>query len=110
MSELNPTTLSHLKKVSVATLCTQLFKRGFRNVFIQGTQRLTTPSGGNLVGPAFTMRSIPAREVSIRFPPSTTLITHSARVSKAFRTVMYWCSTVAVKSGSLRADKFSRRG
>ena len=62
MSELSPTTLAHLKKVSVATLCTQLFKRGFRNVFIQGTQRLTTPSTGNLVGPAFTMRSIPARE------------------------------------------------
>jgi regulator of RNase E activity RraA len=33
-----------------------------RNVFIQGIGRLTTPSGGNLVGPAFTMRSIPARE------------------------------------------------
>ena len=59
---MNPTTLAYLKKVSVATLCTQLFKRGFRNVFIQGTQRLTTPSGGNLVGPAFTMRSMPARE------------------------------------------------
>ncbi|WPB57448.1 ribonuclease activity regulator RraA [Xylophilus sp. GOD-11R] len=51
-----------LRKVSVATLCTQLFKRGFRNVFLQGVGRLTTPSKGNLVGPAFTMRNIPARE------------------------------------------------
>jgi regulator of RNase E activity RraA len=48
--------------VSVATLCTQLFKRGFRNVYLQGVGRLTKPSGGNLVGPAFTMRNIPARE------------------------------------------------
>jgi regulator of RNase E activity RraA len=48
--------------VSTATLCTQLFKRGFRNVFLQGVARLTTPSGGNLVGPAFTLRNIPARE------------------------------------------------
>ncbi|MEP6721462.1 MAG: ribonuclease activity regulator RraA, partial [Variovorax sp.] len=51
-----------LRHVSVATLCTQLFKRGFRNVYLQGVGRLTRPSGGNLVGPAFTMRNIPARE------------------------------------------------
>jgi regulator of RNase E activity RraA len=57
-----PETLEKLRHVSVATLCTQLFKRGFRNVFIQGISRLTKPSGGNMVGPAFTMRNIPSRE------------------------------------------------
>ena len=57
-----PETLEKLRHVSVATLCTQLFKRGFRNVFIQGIARLTKPSGGNMVGPAFTMRNIPSRE------------------------------------------------
>ncbi|HVE49572.1 MAG TPA: ribonuclease activity regulator RraA [Casimicrobiaceae bacterium] len=60
--DLSPGTIDKLRHVSAATLCTQLFKRGFRNVFLQGVQRLTTPSGGNLVGPAFTMRNIPARE------------------------------------------------
>ena len=55
-------TLQRLRHVSVATVCTQLFKRGLRNVFIQGIARLTRPSGGNLVGPAFTLRNIPARE------------------------------------------------
>mgnify|MGYP003501997296 CR=1 FL=1 len=60
--ELKPDTIARLRKVSTATLCTQLFKRGFRNVYIQGISRLTTPKGGNLVGPAFTMRNIPARE------------------------------------------------
>ena len=60
--ELKQSTIDNLRHVSTATLCTQLFKRGFRNVYIQGIKRLTTPSGGNLVGPAFTMRSIPARE------------------------------------------------
>jgi regulator of RNase E activity RraA len=60
--ELSAKARERLSKVSTATLCTQLFKRGFRNVFIQGIGRLTSPSGGNLVGPAFTMRSIPARE------------------------------------------------
>ncbi len=62
MNALSPQTVELLRHVSVATLCTQLFKRGFRNVFIQGITRLTDPSGGNLVGPAFTMRNIPARE------------------------------------------------
>ena len=61
-STMNPETLALLRKVSVATLCTQLFKRGLRNVYIQNIARLTEPSCGNLVGPAFTMRSIPARE------------------------------------------------
>src|SRR6478735_9265339 len=60
--ELSAKTKERLSNVSTATLCTALFKRGFRNVYIQGISRLTTPSGGNLVGPAFTMRSIPARE------------------------------------------------
>jgi regulator of RNase E activity RraA len=62
MSELDPKTIARLRVVSVATLCTQLFKRGFRNVYLQGVARLTKPSGGNLVGPAYTMRNIPARE------------------------------------------------
>jgi regulator of RNase E activity RraA len=60
--ELKPDTIKRLREVSTATLCTQLFKRGLRNVYIQGIKRLTTPSGGNLVGPAFTVRNIPARE------------------------------------------------
>ncbi|HTO50150.1 MAG TPA: ribonuclease activity regulator RraA [Burkholderiales bacterium] len=55
-------TLKRLHEVSTATLCTQLFKRGFRNVYLQGVSRLTKPSGGNLVGAAFTVRNIPARE------------------------------------------------
>jgi regulator of RNase E activity RraA len=62
MPELHSQTLELLRHVSVATLCTQLFKRGFRNVFIQGTRRLTRPSDANMVGPAYTMRNIPARE------------------------------------------------
>lgn len=62
MNELKPATLDLLRKVSCATLCTQLFKRGFRNVFLQGVVPLTNASSGNLVGPAYTMRNIPARE------------------------------------------------
>ena len=54
-------TRQRLMKVSVATLCTALFKRGLRNQFIQDVHPLndTLP---NMVGEAFTLRYIPARE------------------------------------------------
>src|SRR5256885_1883083 len=50
-----------LKKVSSATLTTVLFKRGLRNVFIQGVFLLNRDSP-RMVGEAFTLRYIPARE------------------------------------------------
>ena len=59
---LDAETFDKLRQVSTATLCTQLFKRGLRNVFVQGVARMTVPSTGNLVGPAYTVRNIPARE------------------------------------------------
>ena len=46
---------------SSATLSTQLFKRGFRNQALQGVSRLT-PKAPTMVGEAFTLRNIPARE------------------------------------------------
>ena len=58
---LSAETLDHLKHASTATLTTQLFKRGLRNVFIQGVHRMSAASA-NLVGEAFTLRYIPARE------------------------------------------------
>src|SRR5882724_8323529 len=51
-----------LKKVSTATLTTVLFKRGFRNVFIQGIFLLTAKKDVRMVDEAFTLRYIPARE------------------------------------------------
>lgn len=59
--DLDPTTRARLTAVSTATLTTVLFKRGFRNTFLQGLNRLQG-SSPNLVGPAYTMRYIPARE------------------------------------------------
>jgi regulator of RNase E activity RraA len=57
-------TIELLRHVSTATLTTQLFKRGLRNVFLQGVAPLVKPAKGasNMVGPAFTLRNIPARE------------------------------------------------
>lgn len=61
MADLGTETLERLRRVSTATLTTQLFKRGLRNAFMQGVRPLGH-YGGNLVGPAFTLRNIPARE------------------------------------------------
>lgn len=58
---MNPQTKAMLEQVSVATLATALFKRGLRNQVIQDV-RPVAPKGKNMVGPAFTLRYMPARE------------------------------------------------
>ena len=58
---MNPKTREQLMGVSTATLCTALFKRGLSHQFIQNVQPLNA-SLPNMVGPAYTLRYIPARE------------------------------------------------
>ncbi|MDA7430973.1 ribonuclease activity regulator RraA [Primorskyibacter aestuariivivens] len=58
---LKPETKAKLEQVSVATLATALFKRGLRNQVIQDVRPLSQ-KGRNMVGPAFTLRYMPARE------------------------------------------------
>lgn len=58
---MNEQTRARLLCVSTATLTTVLFKRGLHNAFLQGLR----PAGGakkNMVGEAYTLRYIPARE------------------------------------------------
>ncbi len=62
---LKPETKAKLMTVSTATLCTALFKRGLRNQFIQDVRPVNTDLAANrpnMVGEAFTLRYIPARE------------------------------------------------
>ncbi|HWD37167.1 MAG TPA: ribonuclease activity regulator RraA [Casimicrobiaceae bacterium] len=54
-------TRDKLSRVSVATITTALFKRGLRNQFIQDVHPLNAGLP-NMVGEAFTLRYIPARE------------------------------------------------
>ena len=58
---LNSETRKKLLDVSTATLCTALFKKGLRNQFIQDVHPLN-PNQANMVGEAYTLRYIPARE------------------------------------------------
>jgi regulator of RNase E activity RraA len=50
-----------LAKVTTATLTTLLLKKGLRNVWMRGTRPLN-PGQPRLVGKAFTLRFVPARE------------------------------------------------
>ena len=50
-----------LSQVTTATLTTLLLKKGLRNVWMRGTRPMN-PGQPRLVGPAFTLRFVPARE------------------------------------------------
>ena len=58
---MSPETRSKLMGVSTATLCTALFKRGLSRQFIQDVRPLNAALP-NMVGEAYTLRYMPARE------------------------------------------------
>src|SRR5207342_555828 len=58
---LTPEAIATLSRVSTATLTTVLLKKGLRNVWMRGTRPLRSGQP-RLVGPAFTLRFVPARE------------------------------------------------
>ncbi len=62
MMTLSDATRQKLIGISTATIATALFKRGFRNQMIQGVLPVGAPKGRNMVGPAYTLRYMPARE------------------------------------------------
>jgi regulator of RNase E activity RraA len=58
---MDPRTRELLSQASTATITTQLLARGLRNTFLHGLKPLD-PGNAKLVGEAFTLRYIPARE------------------------------------------------
>jgi regulator of RNase E activity RraA len=50
-----------LRKVTTATITTMLLKKGIRRCWMNGPKPLV-PGGPRLIGPAFTLRFVPARE------------------------------------------------
>lgn len=59
--EFDEETIAALSGISTATLTTVLLKKGLRNVWIRGAKPLR-PGQKRVVGPAFTLRFVPARE------------------------------------------------
>ena len=60
-TELDPRAVAILSQVTTATLTTMLLKKGLRKVWLRGTKPLR-PGQPRLVGRAFTLRFVPARE------------------------------------------------
>jgi len=58
---LDSMTVATLSRVTTATITTILLKKGLRNVWMRGTRPLS-PGHARIVGPAFTLRFVPARE------------------------------------------------
>ena len=59
---LEPAVIAQLKAVSTATLTTVLLKKGLRRVAMRGPRPFGPASGARIVGRAFTLRFVPARE------------------------------------------------
>src|ERR1700761_3338997 len=59
--ELEETTVEKLSGITTATLTTVLLKKGLRNVWLRGSKPLR-PGEKRVVGRAFTLRFVPARE------------------------------------------------
>jgi regulator of RNase E activity RraA len=59
---LDPTTAAALRDASTATITTVLLKQGIRRSWMRGPTPLATARGKRIVGPAFTLRFVPARE------------------------------------------------
>src|SRR5712671_2817623 len=58
---LTPEAVATLSRVTTGTITTVLLKKGLRNVWMRGAKPLR-PGLPRLVGPAFTLRFVPARE------------------------------------------------
>lgn len=61
MTSIDPIVTANLKLTNAATICSRLFRRGFRNVLLRNVRPLRS-SGSPMVGPAYTLRFIAARE------------------------------------------------
>ena len=111
---LKPETRAKLKGVSTATLASALFKRGFRNQMIQDVRPLSPPME-SMVGEAYTLRYIPARE---DLNPMTVFRDHFHPQRKAVEEAPEGCVFVidsrkdarAASAGGILVTRLMRRG
>ena len=61
---LSEVTLARYKRISTASIATQLYKRGLRNQFIQGV-RPVSKKAENMVGQAFTLRNLGSEPIDL---------------------------------------------
>jgi regulator of RNase E activity RraA len=58
----SPEISAALQRASTATITTVLLKKGIRRAWMRGPMPLKNAEGSRIVGPAFTLRFVPARE------------------------------------------------
>jgi hypothetical protein len=95
-------TRDKLRGVSTATLASALYKRGLRNQMVQDVRPLGAPKGGSMVGEAYTLRYMPARE---DLNPMTVFRNHNHPQRKAVEE----CPPGAVLVMDSRKDPARRR-
>src|SRR5205085_9097135 len=59
---LTPGIAASLQRASTATITTVLLKKGVRRAWMRGPMPLASAAGARIIGPAFTLRFVPARE------------------------------------------------
>src|SRR5687767_2645635 len=59
---LTPEMAAQFQGASTATITTVLLKKGLRRAWMRGPAPLASAAGKRIVGPAFTLRFVPARE------------------------------------------------
>src|SRR3954467_14128553 len=110
---LTPEAIATLSKVSTATITTVLLKKGLRNVWLRGTRPLR-PGQPRLVGRAFTLRFVPARE-DVATPeswasPISTRAAIEAMPAGAIAVVDAMGTTDAGIFGDILCARMARRG
>ncbi len=111
---LKPGTRDKLRRVSTATLATALFKRGLRHQMVQDVRPLG-PMAAVMVGEAYTLRYIPARE---DLNPITVFRDHSHPQRRAVEDCPPGCVLVmdsrrdprAASAGSILVTRLMVRG
>jgi regulator of RNase E activity RraA len=114
-TKVNEVTRTKLKGISTATLASALYKRGLRNQMVQDVRPLATPKNGSMVGEAFTLRYIPARE---DLNPMTVFRDHSHPQRRAVEECPPGCVLVidsrkdprAASAGGILATRLMVRG
>jgi regulator of RNase E activity RraA len=110
---LTPDIVATLAQVTTATLTTILLKKGLRNVWMRGTRPLA-PGLPRVVGPAFTLRFVPARE-DLATPaswgnPISTRTAIEAMPAGCIAVVAAMHSTDAGIFGDILCARMQRRG
>jgi regulator of RNase E activity RraA len=106
--------LSAYRTANTASLCTLLFKRGFRSSFIQGVGPLNRKRR-LMVGQAFTLRYIPAREdlntIEVFKDPAHPQ-RHAVETAPAGHVLVMDCrqDTSAASAGAILAKRLEVRG